>query len=135
MQRPKGADKKPAEHTRAEQIERDGGRIELPDAPAYLLTWLHQLGWAEAGPNCPLPLSAQEIHAWASCAGHRLQGWEFLALQAASRAYVDEFLAERATPPDDQDEATLADPNVIDERTARVFDRLSTPVKRKTRRK
>lgn len=95
---------------------------------------MHQLGWAEAGPNCPVPLSAQEIEAWANGSRHRLQGWEFLALQAASRAYVDEFLSENARPPDGQDESTLADADVINQRTASVFDRLSQPVKRKTRR-
>lgn len=80
-----------------------------------------------------MPLPAQEIHAWASGTGHRLQGWEFRALLDASRAYVDEYLAERSDPPDGQDE-TLADPDVVNERIANLFDKLATPVK-STRRK
>lgn len=95
------------------------------------------MGWASPGTYSPVPLSALEIQAWANGAGHRLEPWEFEALQDASRAYVDEYLAENRTAPDGQDE-TLADPEVIDARAARLFDKLAAPVRsrnapRKTR--
>ncbi|MGQ3193101.1 MAG: hypothetical protein ACT6UH_00680 [Hydrogenophaga sp.] len=113
-----------------EQIHEDGGRAELPTAPEYLAQWLHDLGLCESGGMGPVPLSASEIAAWAAGTGHRLLGWEFEALQAASRAYVDEFTAERPEPPDGQTEG-FVDPDVLNAKAARIFEKLATPVNRR----
>jgi hypothetical protein len=95
--RPLGPDGKPAERTRAQELQRSGKPATLPPAPAYLLAWLHELGICQPGPE---PLPASEIAAWASGAGHRLQPWEFSALQEASRAFVAEYQAGNPLPPD-----------------------------------
>lgn len=128
--RPKQADNKPGEKTRLEQIREDSGHAELPDAPEYLAEWLQDLGLCEATGMGLAPLSAREIAAWACGTGHYLQGWEFDALQAASRAYVDEYTAERTEPPDGQTEG-FVDPDVLNAKATRLFEKLATPVKRR----
>jgi len=100
--RPQGADGKRAERTRGEQLQADGHPVTLPNAPPYLLAWLHSLGMCQRGESGPVPLPAVEISAWASGAGHRLQPWEFEALQDASRAFCAEYQSENTQPPDGQ---------------------------------
>ncbi len=100
--RPKTPDGKQAERTRAEQLQADGAVIDMPEAPAYLLDWLQELGWCAAGAMGAAPISATEIAAWASGTGRRLQGWEFAALQTASRHYVTHLHDETPVPPDGQ---------------------------------
>lgn len=95
--RPVGPDGKPAERTRAQELHEAGKAVPLPAAPAHLLGWLHELGMCVPGPE---PLPATEITAWAHGSGRRLLPWEFLALQEASRAFVSEFHAGNAQPPD-----------------------------------
>lgn len=75
----------------------------MPDAPAYLLAWLHSLGMCQRGESGPLPLPAVEISAWANGTGHLLKPWEFEALQEASRAFCAEYLNENSQPPDGKD--------------------------------
>lgn len=97
---PKGPDDKPAPRSRAEQLQAEGATVNMPEAPAYLLAWLQELGWCGPGAMGAAPLPAVEIAAWAAGTGRRLQGWEFAALQAASRAYVTHLQDENPLPPD-----------------------------------
>lgn len=95
--RPIGPDGKPAERTRAQDLQRNGQRPSLPPAPAHLLAWLHELGVCASGPQ---PLPATEIATWANACGRRLARWEFTALLEASRAFVGEYHAGNPLPPD-----------------------------------
>lgn len=98
--RPIGADGKPASLSRGEQLQADGVHVELPTAPAYLLDWMEEVGWFSTGPAGPVALPATEVAAWAAGTRRRLQGWEFSALQAASRAFVFHLRDESPVPPD-----------------------------------
>jgi len=80
-------------------MQADGGHVDTPDAPPYLLGWMQELGWCAAGGMGAAPLPAVEIAAWARGSGRRLQAWEFLALQEASRTYVANLHNEDPVPP------------------------------------
>lgn len=54
------------------------------------------------------PLTATELHAWASLTGQRLQAWEVEALLVASRAYLAAVQEASPIPPDDQPMPRLA---------------------------
>lgn len=119
------AEGKPTSVTRAEQVERDGGHIPMPELQApYLLAWLESLGACGYGAAGSIPLAAAEILAWAECQRIALRHWEFEALRRASRAYVLEAHEGRDLPPyGDPDET--ADPATVDEQLERMFDRLA----------
>lgn len=125
------AEGKPSEKTRAEQVEENGGVIELPEQTApYLLDYLQRLGVYGHGAMGPVPLSSLEIRAWSEGSGIQLRHWEFEALRAASRAYLACLHGSDDTlpygNPDD-----LADPDVVDERLEALFDRLTRPINRR----
>lgn len=126
------AEGQPSDKTRAEQIEEDGGVIELPEQTApYLLDYLQRIGVYGFGAMGPVPLSSQEIRAWCEGSGINLKPWEFEAIRNASRAYLASLNGKEADPPygDPED---LCDPDVVDARIERLFDRLARPVKRRT---
>jgi hypothetical protein len=122
---------KPSDKTRAEQVEEDGGSIELPEQTApYLLDYLQRLGVYVYGAMGPVPLSAAEIRAWCEGSGIALRPWEFEALRAASRAYVGCLNGTDDTLPyGDPDD--LADPDVVDAKLEAIFDRLTRPINRR----
>lgn len=126
------AEGKPSDKTRAEQVEEDGGVIELPEQTApYLLTYLQRIGVYGYGAAGPVPLSSQEIRAWCEGSGIALKHWEFEAIRSASRTYLASLHStDDAAPYGDPE--NLADPDVVDARLERLFDRLARPVKRRT---
>lgn len=125
------AEGKPSDKTRAEQVEENGGFIELPEQTApYLLDYLQRIGVYGYGAMGPVPLSSVEIRAWCEGSGIELLSWEFEALRAASRAYVACLNGTDDTlpygNPDD-----LADQNVVDARLEAIFRRLTRPINRR----
>lgn len=66
----------------------------MPEAPAYLVNWLAELGWCESNTNGFVGLSAVEIIAWAKGRKKELEGWEFEALLNASRQYVSGYYSD-----------------------------------------
>lgn len=66
------------------------------------MLWLDELGWVLPGGMGASPLTATELHAWASLTGQRPQAWEVEALLAASRAYLAALHEASPLPPDDQ---------------------------------
>lgn len=75
----------------------------MPEAPLYLVEWLGELGWCASGAMGPVALPAAEVAAWAKGTGRCLQGWEFLALQQASRHYVGQLHNDSPVPPDGEE--------------------------------
>lgn len=118
----RGADGKETDQTWAERIEANGGTYELPEVQSgYLLDMLHQMGICASGFSGPAPLPAAEIHAWSAMAGVDLLPWEFIALQSASRAYVQQFYSGDEYPPFGEVEY---DDAVIEQQLASTLDRL-----------
>ena len=74
----------------------------MPNAPQYLVLWLDELGWVLPGGMGAMPLTAAELHAWASLTGRHLQAWEVGALLSASRSYLAAVTEASLTPPDEQ---------------------------------
>lgn len=126
----KDADGKPTGITRGEQVEADGGELEMPELSApYLLDYLQDLGIYAHGAMGPIPLPATEIAAWAQGSGIALLPWEFEALRLASRAFVGEYGAENDEPPyGDPDD--LTDPDVIDDKLRTMLRGLAQPKNR-----
>ena len=122
---------KPSDKTHAEQVQENGGCIELPEQTApYLLDYLQRIGVYGYGAMGPVPLSSLEIRAWSEGSGIALLPWEFEALRAASRAYLACLNGTDDTlpygNPDD-----LADPDVVDARLEALFARLTRPIHRR----
>lgn len=127
----KGADGKPLQTTRAEQIEQDGGTITLPPlSMPYLLVFLQQVGMAMSGAMGAVALSSAELLAWSQGAGRKLTPWEFSTLLSASRAYCRQLSEDTDMPPYG-DPRELSDPDVIGKRLSRALGNLARPVKRK----
>jgi hypothetical protein len=87
--------------------------------------WLDELGWAQPGSMGAAPISACELHAWASLTGRHLQAWEVEALLAASRAYLAAVQEANPNPPDDQPMPRLAPGSV-----AKAFAALNKKAKK-----
>lgn len=114
-----------------EQIELDGGELEMPELTApYLWPYLQDLGMCERGDMGPRPLSSTEVQAWAAGTGRVLAPWEFTALRAASRAFVAQAASDDTQLPYG-DPNNLRDDQVVEARMAQVLDQLASP-KRKT---
>lgn len=81
---------KQAELTRAEKIQKNGGRPLLPDVgdAEYVITYWQDLGMVEMGAMGPVPLSAREIISWQQCSGVELEAWEFRAIRQMSQSYL-----------------------------------------------
>lgn len=113
--------------SRGQRIKDDGGSLPTPEVRAqYLVHWLKDLGIADHGFNGPVPVSAQEITAWAKGMGIRLKPWEFRALKQASQAYVGRYHSEDVKPPLGQVD-DLSNADVIDQRLSKMLDKLSSP--------
>ena len=114
-----------------EQIEEDGGALELPTlSMPYLWAHLQDAGLCAQSGMGPVPLPSTELQAWSQGTGTALAPWEFRALRAASRAYVAQLSSKDDAPPygcmDD-----FVDQDVIEDKLARMFDRLAQPVDRR----
>ena len=81
---------KQTELTRAEKIQKNGGRPLLPDVgdAEYVITYWQDLGMVEMGAMGPVPLSAREILSWQECTGVELSAWEYRAIKQMSQAYL-----------------------------------------------
>lgn len=111
-----------------EQIESDGGALEMPQLSApYLWARLNDAGMCGQGGMGPTPLSCAELMAWSQGTGLTLAPWEFCAIRAASRAFVSQLSSKDDAPPYGDPDA-LVDPDVVDEKLARMFDRLARPL-------
>ncbi|MDP3228400.1 MAG: hypothetical protein Q8N13_10550 [Acidovorax sp.] len=129
--RPEDAKGKKAELCRMEQIELDGGTLEMPElSMPYLWAYLQDVGLCERGDMGPRPLSSTELQAWAKGSGLQLDAWEFRALRKASRAFVAQLGSDDTQPPYGDPE-TLADPDVVEQRMAQILDSLAKPVEKK----
>lgn len=129
----KGADGKPTQVSRVQQIQSDGGTVRLPEVQAtHLTTALQGAGMCMAGGMASAPLTATELTAWCSGAGRTLAAWEFSAVLAASRAYVNQLHADEAAPPYG-DTSDLSDPEVLSRKFARSLGGLARPIKRATK--
>lgn len=77
------------------EYEARRAEAEPPEGGRYILGWFWQLhGQRQAGMAGPLPLSHQELAAWAGLAGLRPEPWEVDALRLLDQTYLD-FVAER----------------------------------------
>ena len=81
---------KQTELTRAEKIQKNGGRPLLPDVgdAEYVITYWQDLGMVEMGAMGPIPLSAREILSWQECTGVELSAWEYRAIKQMSQSYL-----------------------------------------------
>jgi hypothetical protein len=81
---------KQAELTRAEKIQKNGGKPLMPDVgdAEYVITYWQDLGMVEMGAMGPVPLSAREIISWQQCTGVELTAWEYRAIKQMSQAYL-----------------------------------------------
>jgi hypothetical protein len=81
---------KQAELTRAEKIQKNGGKPLMPDVgdAEYVITYWQDLGMVEMGGMSAVPLSAKEIVSWQQCTGVQLEAWEFRAIKQMSQAYL-----------------------------------------------
>ena len=124
----KGADGEDLESTRMEQIEEDGGTLEMPEqSMPYLWERLNDAGMYGQGGMGPAPLSCTELQAWSQGTGMQLAPWEFRAIRAASRAFVSQLSSKDEVPPYGDPDA-LADPDVVEAKLERMFDRLARPL-------
>lgn len=128
----KGADGKPSQTSRAQQIQADGGTIHMPELalPNLLLT-LQDAGLCLRGGMGPAPITAAELLAWCAGVGRKLAAWEFGAILAASRAYCTQLMTEDTATPPFGSIADLSDPAVMSNRIAKSLGSLARPVKRK----
>ena len=94
----KGKDEK---FTRLEKLEKQGEPIELPNiAPVrYLVDWLNDVGWSQAGGMGSVPISAQELWAWSQLNRLKLEEWEVRVMRQASRSYVAQSYSESNIAP------------------------------------
>lgn len=131
----KGADGKPTQTSRAQQIQADGGIIQMPElALPHLLHILKEAGLCLQGAMGVVPLTSAELLAWCAGAGRRLAAWEFSAILNASRAYCSQLHGqqnESAPAPPFGGIGDLSDPAVIGQRIAKSLGNLARPVKRK----
>lgn len=81
---------KQAELTRAEKIQKNGGKPLMPDVgdAEYVITYWQDLGMVEMGAMGPIPLSAREILSWQQCTGVELEAWEYRAIKQMSQTYL-----------------------------------------------
>jgi hypothetical protein len=81
---------KQAELTRAEKIQKNGGKPLMPDVgdAEYVITYWQDLGMVEMGAMGPIPLSAREILSWQECTGVELEAWEYRAIKQMSQTYL-----------------------------------------------
>lgn len=57
------------------------------------------MGWCQSGGFGAVPLSAQELRAWAWGISQRWDEWEFRALRSASAAYCAQLASKDAPEP------------------------------------
>lgn len=93
----------------------------------YLWDRLQDLGMCVQGAMGPVPLSCTEIQAWSAGTGKHLDAWEFQAIRAASRAYVNQTCSEEQALPYGDTQA-LADEDVVDDKLSQMLDRLARPL-------
>ncbi len=111
-----------------DQIESDGGTLEMPElSMPYLWDRLNDAGMCAQGGMGPAPLSCAELQAWSQGTGMTLAPWEFRAIRAASRAFVSQLSSKDDVPPYG-DPAAMADPDVVEAKLERMFDRLARPL-------
>lgn len=111
-----------------EQIEQDGGTLEMPEqSMPYLWARLNDAGMYGQGGMGPTPLSCAELQAWSQGTGMTLAPWEFRAIRAASRAFVAQLSSKDDAPPYGDPDA-LTDPDVVDAKLERMLDRLARPL-------
>lgn len=111
-----------------EQVESDGGAIEMPElSMPYLWARLNDAGMYGQGGMGPAPLSCTELLAWCQGTGLTLAPWEFCAIRAASRAFVAQLSNKDDAPPYGDPDA-LTDPDVVDDKLERMLDRLARPL-------
>ena len=79
--------------TRAGEILEDGGSVDLPPAPhaALLVSHLTACGLSRDGMAGRVPVSAQELAAWAAGTGAEIGPIDFQDMLDTSRAYVAAF--------------------------------------------
>ena len=95
----------------------------------YLWERLNDAGMYGQGGMGPAPLSCTELLAWSQGTGMTLAPWEFRAIRAASRAFVAQLSSKDEVPPYG-DPAAMADPDVVEAKLERMFDRLARPIAR-----
>ena len=79
-----------AKVTRAGEIMADGGSVDLPPAPkaALLIAHISSCGISREGFSGQVPLTAQELSAWAKGTSTTLGPIDFQDMLDTSRAYV-----------------------------------------------
>ena len=113
-----------------EQVESDGGALEMPEqSMPYLWARLNDAGMYGQGGMGPAPLSCTELLAWCQGTGSTLAPWEFCAIRAASRAFVAQLSSKDDVPPYGDPDA-MTDPDVVEAKLERMFDRLARPIAR-----
>lgn len=87
---------KDAKASRAAVLQKADIEPPMPEVDHPVMETLAEMGWVEATPMGPAPLSAREILAWCEGMGDRPTPWEFSLIRRMSEAFCGGLQAERA---------------------------------------